>query len=44
MGYKFQIDDWISGINSVIEYLKYKDQNGGLRMSHKGQEQVDSDN
>ena len=46
MGYKFFIDDWVKEINSVIEYLKYKDKNGGLNMKldQKGQPQMtDSD-
>ena len=43
MGYKFFIDDWVKEINSVIEYLKYKDKNGGLNMKldQKGQPQED---
>ena len=35
MGYKFFVDDWLKEINSVIEYLKYKEKNGGLRMTQK---------
>ena len=42
-GYKWFVDDWVKEIYSVIEYLKYKDENGGLKRKESGNAKSESD-